>query len=101
MKKIFSLLALVSLSFTAASAANAFETSDEVIVFATHEVRAARQTDAEKRIEQSLASFRTQAARAVPLRVELPALHPVAQQERSEPTREMAAKHASRDRVRS
>ena len=103
MKKIFSLLALVSLSLTAASAAHASAVSDEVVVFATHEVRASRHTDAEKRIEQGLAELRAQAGRISPFRAEVPALNGVA--ERSDrsvsPARLLAAKPANRDGTRS
>lgn len=102
MKKIFSLLALVSLSLTAASAAQAFETTGEVVVFATHDVRVSRHTPAEKTIEQSLAEFRAQAGRIAPVRVELPALHPLAQkQDQNDANRQVAAQQEKHDGARS
>jgi uncharacterized protein (DUF736 family) len=98
MKTLSFLLSLVSLSLTVTAASAAVQNQNEnVVELPAYRVTAARYTEAEKAIANSLAHLRNQARPVASVRTELPSLNLVAQQQTTAAQRErsvaVAPKH--------
>lgn len=94
MKKISFILSLVSLSLTVTSASAAVQNDTETVRLPDYRVEAERYTEAEKTIEQNLATLRDQARPACRVRITLPDLGKVAVQPVAHDGREVAVQPA-------
>lgn len=102
MNKITFILSLVSASLTVTAASAAVQNSNEVVDLPAYTVKAARYTDAEKSIADSLAAFRASAQPTQTVRTELPSLNTVARQQPAQKAdRAIAATLAPRPQARS